>query len=126
MWWLPIVGLLLGLVLGTVFSLTVPAEYTRYTAMAILAALDSVLGAVRAQLDGEFENGVFLTGFVANIVLAGGLTLLGDRLGVELYLAAVVAFGVRLFHNLARIRRQLLRRAGLLRPDRDRVEKGVT
>jgi small basic protein len=78
--------------------------------MAILAALDSVLGAVRAELDGEFDNKIFLTGFFANIVLAGALTYLGDRLGVELYIAAIVAFGVRMFNNLAIIRRQLLQR----------------
>lgn len=112
MWWLPVVGLLLGLVLGAALSLTVPAEYSRYTAMAILAALDSVLGAIRAELDGEFDNYVFLSGFFTNIVLAGGLTYLGDRLGVELYIAAIVAFGVRIFDNLARIRRQLLKRMG--------------
>jgi small basic protein len=109
-WWLPILGLLIGLVLGAAFSLTIPAEYSRYTAMAILAALDSILGAVRSEMDGEFDNRIFLSGFFANIVLAGGLTFLGDRLGVELYIAAIVAFGVRLFNNLAIIRRQLLTR----------------
>jgi small basic protein len=112
MWWLPVVGLLIGLALGAAFSLTIPAEYSRYTAMAILAALDSILGAIRAELDGEFDNYIFLSGFFANIVLAGGLTYLGDRLGVELYVAAIVAFGVRIFDNLARIRRQLLKRMG--------------
>ncbi len=112
MWWLPLLGLLLGLILGAVFSLTIPAEYSRYTAMAILAALDSVLGALRAELEGEFDNRIFLSGFFANIVLAGGLTFLGDRLGVELYIAAIVAFGVRIFDNLAIIRRQLLARWG--------------
>jgi small basic protein len=110
MWWLPILGLLIGLAIGAAFSLTIPAEYSRYTAMAILAALDSVLGAVRAELSGEFDNHIFLSGFFANIVLASGLTFLGDRLGVELYIAAIVAFGVRLFNNLAIIRRQLLER----------------
>lgn len=111
-WWLPILGLVMGLGLGMVLSLTVPAEYSRYTAMAILAGLDSVLGAARADLAGEFDNRIFLTGFFANIVLAGFLTFLGDRLGVELYIAAIVAFGVRMFNNLAIIRRQLLERLG--------------
>lgn len=110
MWWLPILGLLVGLALGMAFSLTIPADYSRYTAMALLAALDSVLGAVRAELDGEFDNRIFLTGFFANIILASVLTFLGDRLGVELYIAAIVAFGVRMFNNLAIIRRQLLGR----------------
>jgi len=110
MWWLPILGLVIGLAIGAAFSLTIPVEYSRYTAMAILAGLDSVLGAVRAELDGEFDNRIFLSGFFANIILAGGLTYLGDRLGVELYIAAIVAFGVRMFNNLAIIRRQGLRR----------------
>jgi len=112
MWWLPVVGLMVGLVLGGVFSPSVATQFSRYMAMGILAALDSVLGAARAELDGEFENRIFLSGFFTNILLAIGLTFLGDRLGVELYMAAVVAFGVRLFNNLAMIRRQLLSRMG--------------
>lgn len=112
MWLLPVLGLLIGLGVGMAFSLTIPAEYSRYTAMAILAALDSMLGAIRAELKGEFDNRIFATGFFSNIVLAGLLTFLGDRLGVELYIAAVVAFGVRMFSNLAIIRRELLDRVG--------------
>jgi small basic protein len=120
MWWLPILGLVIGLAVGAAFSLTIPGEYSLYTAMAILAGLDSVLGAVRAELDGEFDNRIFLSGFFANIVLAGGLTYLGDRLGVELYIAAIVAFGVRMFDNLAIIRRQ-----GLQRWERARASRGT-
>ncbi|MGC9332751.1 MAG: small basic family protein [Anaerolineae bacterium] len=108
MWWLPGLGLLIGIMVGLAFSITVPAEYSRYTAMAILAALDSILGAVRAEMEGHFDNRIFVSGFFANIILASALTLLGDRLGVELYIAAIVAFGVRTFNNLAIIRRQLI------------------
>ena len=110
MWWLPLLGLLIGLMLGLAFSLSIPPEYSRYTATGILAALDSLLGAARAELDGSFDNRIFLSGFFANIVLAGLLTFLGDRLGVDLYVAAIVAFGVRIFNNLAIIRRQMLAR----------------
>ena len=106
--WLPIIGLLLGVAIGFVFSLSVPAEYSRSTAMAILASLDSVLGAVRAELHNEYDNKVFLSGLITNALLAASLTFLGDRLGVELYYAAIVAFGVRLFNNLAIIRRSFL------------------
>ncbi len=108
--WLPILGLLIGLVVGSLLSVEVPAQYSRYTAMAILAALDSVLGAARAEMEGTFNNRVFLTGLLANALLAGLLTFIGDRLGVELYLAAIVGFGGRLFNNLARIRRLLITR----------------
>lgn len=106
--WLPVLGLLVGIAIGLIFSLSIPVPYSRYTAMAILAALDSVLGAIRADLEGEYDNRVFISGFFSNALLAGALTFLGDRLGVELYYAAIVAFGVRLFNNLAVIRRHFL------------------
>lgn len=106
--WLPLVGLLIGIIIGSVFSLQIPAQFSRYTAMAILAVIDSVLGALRAELQGEYDNLIFVTGFFGNAILAAGLTFLGDRMGVELYLAAIVAFGVRLFTNLAIVRRIIL------------------
>lgn len=108
--WLPLSALLLGVVVGLMFSLSVPESYARYTAIAILAAMDSVLGAARAEMEGEYKNSVFVSGIVANTFLAGLLTFLGDRLGVELYYAAIVAFGVRMFNNMAAIRRFLLER----------------
>jgi small basic protein len=106
--WLPFIGLLIGLIIGSIFSIVIPAEYTRYTALAILASLDSVFGALRADMQGKYDNWVFISGFFTNGLLAALLTLLGDRLGVELHYAAIVAFGVRLFNNLAIIRRLLL------------------
>lgn len=106
--WLPILGLLVGIVISYLFAITIPAQYSRYTAMAILAASDSILGAARAHLEGQYDNKVFISGFCVNAVLAGFLTFVGDRLGVELYYAAIVAFGVRLFNNLAIIRRHFL------------------
>ena len=106
--WLPIIGLLIGTIIGSLFHITIPAQYSRYTAMAILAASDSILGAARAQLEGQYDNRVFISGFCVNALLAGFLAFVGDRLGVELYYAAIVAFGVRLFENLAVIRRHFL------------------
>ena len=106
--WLPIIGLLVGIIVGSLFYITIPAQYSRYTAMAILAASDSILGAARAHLEGQYDNKVFTSGFCVNALLAGLLAFVGDRLGVELYYAAIVAFGVRLFNNLAIIRRHFL------------------
>jgi small basic protein len=118
--WLPLLGLFTGVVIGLSFSISIPPDYARYTAMAILAALDSIMGAVSAELDGRYENDVFVTGLFSNMLLAGGLTFLGDRLGVELYFAAIVGFGARIFNNLAIVRRHFIIR---LR-QRNRVRAG--
>jgi small basic protein len=106
--WVPVLFLVVGLIIGLQFNLTIPEAYSRYTAVGILAALAAVFGAIRSELNKSYSNKIFITGFVSNIILAAGLTFLGDRLGVDLSLAAVVAFGVRLFDNLAIIRRHFL------------------
>jgi len=106
--WIPVLFLVLGLIIGLQFNFVIPEAYARYTAVAILAALDAVFGAIRAELDRTYSNKVFISGFISNVILAAGLTFLGDRLGVDLSLAAVVAFGVRMFDNLARIRRHFI------------------
>ena len=53
---LPLLGLLVGVLAGLVLNINVGFELSRYSAVAILAALDSVLGAVRAELDGVYDN----------------------------------------------------------------------
>lgn len=108
MWLFPIIGLLVGIALGVFFSFSVPLEYARYTAMAILAAADSVVGAWRAGLEGKYNSRIFLSGLFVNMLLAACLTYLGDRLNIDLYIAAIVVFGTRLFNNLAIIRRHFI------------------
>ncbi len=73
----------------------------RYLGIALLAALDSSFGGLRANLEESFNERLFIGGFLFNTIIAGLIVYLGDNLGIELYLAAVVAFGVRLFQNLA-------------------------
>jgi small basic protein len=109
---LPFVGLLVGIVAGllvnNVFNFSVGFEFTRYTAVAILAALDSVLGAVRAELDGVYDNRIFISGFITNAIVAVILTFIGDRLSLDLYLVALINFGFRIFNNVALIRRHFV------------------
>jgi small basic protein len=105
---LPLAGLLVGILLGLVLNVNVGFELSRYSAVAILAALDSVLGAVRAELDGVYNNRIFLSGFVVNAMVAVLLTFIGDRLGLDLYLVALITFGLRIFQNVALIRRHYL------------------
>jgi small basic protein len=104
-----LLGLAAGVLAGYVFQFQVPPDYARYLSVAVLAALDSSLGGVRALLERTFNDRIFVTGFLSNTILAALITFVGDRLGVNLYLAAVIAFGVRLFQNLAIVRRLILK-----------------
>jgi small basic protein len=106
--WLPIIGLIIGLFLGVLTDIKIPIEYSNYLSIAVLASLDSLVGGMRAHLQNIYEEKVFVSGFFFNIILAVSLAFLGVHLGVDLYLAAVFAFGVRLFQNIAVIRRVLL------------------
>ncbi len=106
---LPLFGLVLGIILGLVLNIPIPPAYVRYLGIAILAALDSSFGGLRASLEKTFEDRLFITGFFSNTLMAAFIVYVGDQLGIgELYLAAVVAFGVRLFRNLGIIRRYIL------------------
>lgn len=110
MWLLVLFCLLIGLVIGFQMPVLLPAVMAKYMSIAVLAALDSVFGGIRGYMEDGFDNTIFISGFIVNTLLAAGLAYLGDRLGVELYLAAVVVFGVRLFQNLGIIRRYLLKK----------------
>ncbi len=105
-----VVGLIAGIFLGFVFNISYPSAYSFYITMGLLAAMDSVVGAVRSYFEGKFDNLTFVSGFITNALLAALLTFVGDLLGVPLYYAALLVFGGRLFNNLAGIRHHLIER----------------
>lgn len=105
---LPFAGLIIGIIIGGIVPFNIPIQYSNYVAVAILAALDSVFGGLVAHLQKKFEIKVFITGFFGNALLAGGLAYIGDRLNIQLQLAAIFAFGNRLFLNFAILRRILI------------------
>jgi small basic protein len=106
--WLPIIGIFIGIILGLTLPINIPTAYSSYMSIAVLAALDSVFGGIRASLEKKFETDVFISGFFGNAFLAAGLAYIGDRLDVPIYLAAIFAFGSRLFQNFALLRRYFL------------------
>ena len=107
---LPIIGVLIGVAIGLLFPLSMPVEYSKYLAVALLASLDSVFGGLRSALEEKFDNAVFISGFFVNALLAVVLVFVGERLGIDLYYVASLAFGLRLFQNLAIIRRFFLKK----------------
>jgi len=111
-----ILGLLLGLLLAyLLLDIPIPGEWAPYLSLAALAGLDTIFGGWRAALEGRFHSDVFVSGFIVNALLASLLAYLGDRMGVDLFLAAVVTLGGRMFLNLSIIRRYYLNQWSLRR-----------
>ena len=108
---IPAIGLLIGLLVGLFLDPSVPLWLQPYLPIAIIAALDAVFGAVRAVLDGIFNDKVFVVSFLSNVIVAAFIVFLGDQLGVgsQLSTGVVVVLGVRIFSNVASIRRHLFR-----------------
>jgi small basic protein len=106
-----VLALIAGGVLGIVFHPTVPLALQPYLPIAVVAALDAVFGGIRAKLDGIFDDKQFVVSFIANVVVAALIVYLGDQLGVgsQLSTGVVVVLGVRIFGNVAAIRRHLFR-----------------
>jgi small basic protein len=106
----PLIGLIIGLIICLVLNVNIPRAYLSYVAVGILAAIDSVIGALTANLQNRFNMRLFVTGFIGNSAIAVALAALGDQLNLQLSLAAVFAFGNRIFVNFSTIRRILLER----------------
>lgn len=104
---LALLGLLVGAVLALIIQPTIPQEMSRYVAMAVVAAIDASFGGVRAYLERTFNERIFVLAFVSNAALAMALVWVGDQLNVDLTTAVVVVFGVRIFQNLAALRRRV-------------------
>lgn len=99
-----IIGCILGAILG-INAPTISYMYSSYLAIAIIAALDSVFGGIASVINKNFDLKIFISGFFGNAILAILLTLLGQKLNVDIYLAAIVVFVWRMFMNLGIIRR---------------------
>ena len=102
------IAILIGCILGALIGMNAPMisyTYSSYLAIAIIAALDSVFGGITSVINKNFDLKIFVTGFFGNAILAILLTILGQKLNVDIYLAAIVVFVGRMFVNLAIIRR---------------------
>lgn len=113
--WIILFGLLVGLSLGFYAELAIPLMYAKYLSIAIVAALDSAFGGLRSSLEGTFQSSIFISGFFTNALLAAGFTYIGERLGADLQMAALIALGIRIFTNLGFIRRELFEQWGWVR-----------
>ena len=123
-----LIGVVLGIVVGNVIP-AIPYTYSIYLSVAIIAALDSIFGAIASNIKNRFDAKVFVSGFFGNAILTILLAYLGQKLNVDIYLAAIIVFVGRMFNNLSILRRHYMdvweikvKKYKKLRKNQDKVE----
>lgn len=102
------IAILIGCILGAILGANAPVisyTYSTFLAIGVVAALDSVFGGIASVLKKNFDLKIFISGFFCNSILSILLTYLGQRLNIDIYLAALIVFVGRMFTNLTIIRR---------------------
>ena len=102
------ISIIIGCIIGALIGMNapvIPYTYSIYLSIAIIAALDTVFGGIASVIKKNFDLQIFLSGFFGNAILSMLLTYLGEKLNVDIYLAAIFVFVWRMFNNLGIIRR---------------------
>lgn len=127
-----VIGILIGVAVGVFLPWVVTPSSTVYVAAAILAALDSVFGGMNAFFKKSFNMAIFVSGLVGNALLAVIIILLGEKIGIDLYIAVIVIFGTRIFNNFASVRHHIIleymekKKAEAERTKKEEIEKQGT
>lgn len=69
-----------------------------------------MFGGITSIVKKNFDVKIFVSGFFGNAILSMLLTYLGQKLNVDIYLAAIIVFVGRMFTNLSIIRRYFIDR----------------
>lgn len=106
-----VIGLLVGIAIGILWHPVVPLWLEPYLPIAIVAALDAVVGGFKALVQKRFDDRIFAVSFLSNVLIAALLVFIGDQLGVgaQMSTGVVVVLAMRIFANAAAIRRILFR-----------------
>ena len=102
------ISIIVGCLIGALIGINAPVisyTYSSFLSIAIIAALDTVFGGIASVINKNFDLKIFLSGFFGNAILSMALTYLGEKLNVDIYLAAIFVFVWRMFNNLGIIRR---------------------
>ena len=105
--WIPIIGLLIGLVIGGLLPITIPIINTQINTILVITATDALFNGFLNKLEGKFSTMLFGIEFILNSLLAVGIVYFGIIMGIDLFLAITIIFGVRIFHNLSQINQKL-------------------
>lgn len=105
-----LLGLAVGIALGFFAPGYIPKEYTTLFTVALMAGMDTAFGGLRAYLEGSYDNAVFITGFMVNIVMSVLFCYAGFLLDIDFYFIVILVLGMRVFQNIAIIRRLYLKK----------------
>lgn len=119
-----VIGCILGEVIG-MYAPIIPYTYSGYLAIAIMAALDTVFGGITSIIKKSFDMKIFVSGFFGNAILAIVLTYLGEKLNVDIYLAAIFVFVSRMFNNLGFIRRYYIEKLAEKKENKKSKKKSI-
>ncbi len=123
-----IIAIVIGCIIGALIGMNVPMisyTYSTFLAIAVVAALDSVFGGITSVLKKNFDLTIFISGFFCNSILSIALTYLGQKLNLDIYLAALVVFVGRMFTNLTIIRRYYIERWTEMKQKRTKKVDGI-
>ena len=87
-----IIAIVIGCIIGALIGMNapmIPYTYSTFLAIAVVAALDSVFGGITSVLKKNFDLTIFISGFFCNSILSIALTYLGQKLNLDIYLAAI-------------------------------------
>ena len=103
-----IIGLIVGLIIGSAAPLIMMNN--KIAAVLLVVSIDAVIGSFRAALELKFSDSEIMSSFIVNSLAAISLVYLGDYLIVNLYYLVIFALGIRIFNNLSKIRRYVIKK----------------
>lgn len=97
-------GLLGGILAGIVLYIPLPQVWASYMSIVLLIILERLLLILKTEIDKKvFHWGLFSTFSVGTLFLALILNFLGDKLGINIYLAITIVFVFRIFDHVRKI-----------------------
>lgn len=118
---------ILGYVIGS--DVVVPFAFTEYVAVAVMAFLDSLFNGISLNMQKKFNIPEFFVGFFLNAIVSIFLVYLGNKLNVNIYLAAIIVFTWRMFNNFNIIQKILIdnlrRTVKLRRNSRKKIKEEI-
>ncbi|HAE43343.1 MAG TPA: hypothetical protein DCG34_10590 [Clostridiales bacterium] len=103
-----IIGLAMGLLLGLTLSFSYSATFTIYVTLIILILLQSLLRIIKneSMSFNIYKEAILI---ISEILFACLLAFIGEKLGISLYLAIVLSFGLKIFNDFNLIVKKLIK-----------------